>query len=77
MIHMAQYEFAIIRNYNDIRLIEQDCSKYLFPINNLFMVDFDLIPVRYQILNLSRFWELTFVCFKGKWKEMIDAVVEV
>ena len=77
MIHMAQYEFAIIRNYNDIRLIGQDCSKYLFPINNLFMVDFDLIPVRYQILNLSRFWELTFVCLKGKWKEMIDAVGEV
>ena len=48
-----QYEFVTIRTCNDIRLIGQDCSTYLFPINYLFVVDFDFISVGHQILNLS------------------------
>ena len=73
MIHRPQYEFAIIRICNDIRLIGQDCSMYLFLINNLFMVDLDLIPMGHQIVDLSKFWEVTFVCFQGR-EEMIDAI---
>ena len=37
------------------------------------MVDFNFIPVGHQILNLSRFWEVTFVCFQGSWEEVNDA----
>ena len=74
MIHRPWFEFAIIRTCNDVKLNGQDCSKYLFLINNPFMVDFDLILVRHQILNLSRFWEVTFVCFQGSLEEMVYAI---
>ena len=38
------------------------------------MIGVDYIPVGHQILNLSRFCEVNFVCFHGSSEEMIDAL---
>lgn len=57
----------LIRTCNDVRLVRQGGTTYVFPINNHYMFGFIIISVRCQVLSLSSFRKINSSGGGRKW----------